>query len=282
MLKQRLVTGPILIAALLGLVWLDERTTGGTTDVPAGAILFAVAAVAAAIAALELDAVFAANGLRTRRALTAVAALSGLGLSFAVPTTTGAVPAVAALATGLVVVFVAALVTFSHGRRVDGVVPAAGAVVFAFVYLGLLLGFLVAIRREHSAWAVVAVVFTVKSCDIGAYFTGHAIGRHKMIPWLSPGKTWEGLAGGAVTSAIVAVVAVGLVPGVDAQWLAAAGAGVAFALVGQAGDLVASLLKRGAGLKDSGRVLPGLGGMLDVLDSPLLVAPVAFWLLHAA
>ena len=281
MLKHRLITGPILIALLLGLVWLDETLAAGA-HAPRGAVLFAIALVAAVAAALELDRVFAAHELRTRRWLTAAAAVTGLTLSFAVPASTGGVAAVAALASGMAGAFVAALLVFSHGRRVDGVVPAAGAVVFAFVYLGLLLGFLVAIRREHSAWTVVAVILTTKSCDIGAYFTGRAIGRRKLIPWLSPGKTWEGLVGGVLTSAVVAVAAVSLLPDLDASPLAAGLAGATFGLVGQLGDLAASLFKRGAGLKDSGRALPGLGGMLDVLDSPLMVAPVAFWLLHAA
>ena len=155
---------------------------------------------------------------------------------------------------------------------------------FAFVYLGLMFGFLLALRREHSAWVVAGVLLITKSCDIGAYFTGRSIGRHKLIPWLSPGKTWEGLFGGIVTAGLVAVGALWLyrrsfgVTGIGAmQWPYAALVGGLFALSGQAGDLLESVFKRDAGVKDSGQSLPGFGGVLDVLDSILLTAPVAFW-----
>src|SRR5262249_23507982 len=123
-------------------------------------------------------------------------------------------------------------------------------------------------------------------CDIGAYFTGKAIGRHKLIPWLSPGKTWEGLFGGIAAAALVAAGAaalyrhclgtngIGLMPCGYAAFV-----GALFAIAGQAGDLLESVLKRDAGVKDSGQALPGMGGVLDVLDSILLTAPLAFWML---
>ena len=140
---------------------------------------------------------------------------------------------------------------------------------------------------SDSAWWIVGVILITKSCDTGAYFTGRAIGRHKMIPWLSPGKTWEGLAGGVVLAVIVAAAMAAAsrafldeadhVP----TWLGIV-CGAVFALVGQCGDLTMSLFKRGAGIKDSSNVLPGLGGVLDVIDSPLMVAPVAFWVLELA
>jgi phosphatidate cytidylyltransferase len=123
--------------------------------------------------------------------------------------------------------------------------------------------------------------------DTGAYFTGRWLGRHKLIPWLSPNKTWEGLAGGIVV-ALLCAVGVGywlhaaqLAPRPPAGpligWLALFG--LLMAGLSVAGDLSASLLKRDAAVKDSGTALPGLGGILDVLDSPLLAAPVAwlFW-----
>jgi phosphatidate cytidylyltransferase len=154
------------------------------------------------------------------------------------------------------------------------------------VYLGFMLGFLLALRRSHSAWIVVGVVVVTKACDTGAYFTGRAIGRHKLIPWLSPGKTWEGLFGGVAASVIVgtALAAASRFLSEDDHvplWLGAV-CGTVFAVVGQLGDLAVSLFKRGAGIKDSSGILPGLGGVLDVLDSPLMVAPVAYWILTLA
>jgi phosphatidate cytidylyltransferase len=151
--------------------------------------------------------------------------------------------------------------------------------------LGLMAGFLLAIRREHEVWILGWIILIVKACDIGAYFTGKAIGTHKLIPWLSPGKTWEGLWGGVALSVVVSLLGLWMidartdyrVPGL--LWGVALG--VVLAITGQVGDLLESLLKRDAGKKDSGHSIPGFGGVLDVLDSPLLAAPVAFWWLRA-
>jgi len=299
LLKHRLITGPILIIALLAIVWLDDYLDtyeiAGTflQDVfrdrdtpPRGILLFIVALFITPLAALELSTIFEASGIMTRRWLTALAATLGLGLSYCVKADTEAIVAVAIVSTGIIIVFVVSLLTFSRQQNVEGVVAAAGAVVFAMVYLGLMIGFLLALRRSHSAWWIVGVILTTKSCDTGAYFTGRAIGRHKMIPWLSPGKTWEGLAGGVVMGMLVGfglAVASRKLGATDhvPWWLGLVG-GFLFAVVGQFGDLTMSLLKRGAGIKDSSSILPGLGGVLDVLDSPLMVAPVAFWLLELA
>ena len=295
MLKYRLITGPILIIGLLAIVWMDNRLD--TVELPAflqdifgrqypprGVLLYMLGMVFAGLAAHELSAIFQANSILTRRWLTALAAMTGLTLSYSIKIDATAVPAIATVATGMILFFAASLLIFSQHRNVEGVVAAAGAVMFAMVYLGLMFGFLLAIRRNHSAWWVVSIVLITKTCDTGAYFTGRSIGKHKLIPWLSPGKTWEGLGGG-----IVAAMALGaglaaasgfLEP--DDQipvWLGLL-CGFLFAITGQFGDLTVSLFKRGAGLKDSSSMLPGLGGVLDVLDSPLMVAPVAFWLLE--
>jgi phosphatidate cytidylyltransferase len=157
---------------------------------------------------------------------------------------------------------------------------------FAFVYLGLLFGFLMAIRRHHEVWIILWVLLVTKSCDTGAYFTGRAIGRHKLIPWLSPGKTWEGLFGGIVLASLMGALGAWILgrTGVSGSPspLVGVAAGVVFSLIGHAGDLMASVLKRDTGVKDSGSALPGMGGIIDVLDSPLLVFPAAYWLLVLA
>jgi phosphatidate cytidylyltransferase len=295
-LKHRLIFGPLLILILLAVVvvddWLDtvelsgfwQNLFQGKQHPPRGLALFTFAVfIAAPLAARELSAIFAYQGIATRKTLTTVAAILGLMLSYSIPAQTPAINAIALLSTGMVLVFVASILTFCQGRNVQGVVAAAGAVMFAMVYLGLMLGFLLAIRRYHSAWWIVGIILATKACDSGAYFTGRAIGRHKMIPWLSPGKTWEGFVGGVISSALAGLLLAWIsqhllgpadhVPLLTGLWW-----GLAFGLVGVLGDLLKSVLKRGAGIKDSSSLLPGLGGVLDVLDSPLLVAPVAFWL----
>ena len=302
MLRYRLITGPILIILLLAVVvlddWVDSLTLGGWVQdlfrgkdhPPRGIVLFAISlGVVAPLAARELTAIFRTNDIMTRTWLTTLATVVGLVLSYSIPTDTDTslgtetTTTIAIITTGMIVVFVIAILTFSRDRNVGGVIAAAGAVMFAMVYLGFMLGFLLALRREHSAWIVVGVIAVTKACDTGAYFTGRTIGRHRMIPWLSPGKTWEGLAGGVMTAVAVGIglsFASRLLDPIDhvPPWFGAV-CGAIFAVVGQLGDLTMSLFKRAAGLKDSSTILPGLGGVLDVLDSPLLVAPVAWWAL---
>jgi phosphatidate cytidylyltransferase len=185
------------------------------------------------------------------------------------------------------VVLLGSMVWHSRTRSSKGVLVAAGAALLSFVYFGLMFGFVLALRREHSAWVVLGILVITKSCDIGAYFTGKTIGRHKLILWLSPGKTWEGLVGGVVTAAALGVLFAYLVttqgiseaPHVMAWWHGAL-LGAFLAIAGQTGDLVESLLKRDAGVKDSSSLVPGFGGVLDIIDSLLPAAPVAYWLLH--
>ncbi len=150
------------------------------------------------------------------------------------------------------------------------------------VYLGVGGWFLVAIRliggSEPDMWGQIAplVMFLtcVKSCDIGAYFTGRFLGRHKMIPSISPGKTWEGLIGGVVL-AVIAASLFACFAGIMGYGKSAT-FGVAVAVSGQLGDLLESMLKRDAGSKDSASLVPEFGGVLDLLDSPLAAAPIAY------
>ncbi|QOJ14442.1 MAG: phosphatidate cytidylyltransferase [Planctomycetia bacterium] len=164
--------------------------------------------------------------------------------------------------------------------------------IFIIFYTGGLASFLTRLRMDVGGWqgATIALysLAAVKCTDIGAYFIGSAVGRTKLIEWLSPKKTWEGLAGGLAVAVGVSI-ALGLI-------LTGSGAirpsfhglplvvgfsllGLSMGVMSVAGDLCASLLKRGAAVKDSGHSIPGMGGILDVIDSPLLAAPVAwfFW-----
>jgi phosphatidate cytidylyltransferase len=113
--------------------------------------------------------------------------------------------------------------------------------------------------------------------DTGAYYVGRKFGRHKLAPRISPGKSWEGAIASAVTSVIFGLIYLPLAIGGTSLWIAGPLAFAANA-AGQVGDLAESALKRGAGVKDSGTMLPGHGGMLDRLDSSLFAMPVLYTL----
>lgn len=117
-------------------------------------------------------------------------------------------------------------------------------------------------------WWLLLGILTVYAADTGAFTVGRLIGRHRMAPAISPGKTWEGAAGG-MTSAVIAAVALGLGTPLGLEVWQAAVTGVILGIVSPAGDLMESIAKRWAGVKDSGAIFPGHGGMLDRLDSLL-------------
>lgn len=288
----------MLIALLLLGAWLDDwidrtPTTGaiegliGRATYPPGVVVFVLTITLAVLGGRELARILRHKGVEASTALTSALAVLGVCLTSLVPSAGGSPDAlllgvlVAHGATALVLL--GSLAFYARKRQTEGMIAAAGGALLGYVYIGVLLGFLVAIRREHAVWTLMWVLLVTKSCDIGAYFTGRAIGRRKLALWISPGKTWEGLLGGMATAGVVGAfgtLALGAL--LDAQaWapgvVEGAIAGAVFAVVGQLGDLVASLLKRDAGVKDAGTALPGFGGVLDVIDSPLAVGLVAYW-----
>lgn len=307
-MRDRLLLGPVLIALLIGLLWLDGFLDQIATPawltwlgykqptLPPGIILFIVMVGLSVMAARELTDILHDKAIDASKRITTLAAFFGLCVSCFLPRNIGPVlqseqftqnwdAATGGLlvSSAAVLVFVVAIRFYSRHKNTEGVIAAAGGAMLAFVYLGLMFGFVLAIRREHPVWTLAWVLLIVKACDIGAYFTGKAFGRHKLILWLSPGKTWEGLVGGVVASTLVGVAGVAiLTPSPVPTRILVIGAvtGCLFGLLGQAGDLMMSLFKRDAGIKDSGKSLPGFGGILDVLDSPLLVAPFAYWWLR--
>lgn len=234
-----------------------------------GGIFFALlAGVAACVAAAELVLMFGGIG-----------AGEAFGILFA-----GAIPFMAYYAggveilpgwSGLVIAgAVVVLLTLSLFRRepLDRIPRAVSVVVLSWLWCGLLIAVLVGVRRFDVAWVIMAFVVTWAN-DTAAYFTGHTMGRHKLFERISPKKTWEGFGGGIVGSVIGALVVRGLLLSEALTVGAAAGIGLGAAVLGPLGDLAESLVKRAAGVKDSGRTIPGHGGLLDRIDALLFVAP---------
>jgi len=306
MLRWRLPLAALIILALVGLGWLDH-----VAALP-GVWLFPVAVVLTILATGEMRGLLAAAGLRpggwavhganllllsgTWLPLLGTSLVQGLppGWPIFPPDWWGAQVdwVLLALVAGLLLVFFAEM----HRYRQPGqtIANLAGAVL-AMLYVGLLMSFLVRLRLGWGVGALASLIVSVKMGDTGAYIVGRLIGRHKLAPILSPGKTVEGALGALVFSVLGAWFSFGwLVP-----WLAAhAGPtapgllgpadglaapawgwvvfGLVIGVVGLLGDLAESLLKRDAGQKDSSHWMPGFGGVLDILDSLLLAAPVAY------
>jgi phosphatidate cytidylyltransferase len=143
------------------------------------------------------------------------------------------------------------------------------------LYVGWLLSHLVALRGldDGRNWVFLALFATFGS-DTAAYFTGRALGRHKLAPSISPGKTWEGAIAGILGAIIVSLLFTMLLPLGYGQAIVL---GLLVSLFGQLGDLVESLLKRNMGVKDSGSLLPGHGGALDRMDSVIFAGVVVYY-----
>jgi phosphatidate cytidylyltransferase len=172
------------------------------------------------------------------------------------------------------------LLLFSR-TPLEETIPALGILGFGIPYFALPIASVYRLR-ELDPWVVFLLLAIVWLGDTAAFYVGSRIGRHKLAPVISPKKSWEGAAAGFVMAAVVAVVWTLLRLGrMDYGVLAAA---LVTAMAAQIGDLVESMIKRGSGVKDSGRVLPGHGGVLDRMDAMLFAAPVllfALWLLQA-
>ena len=149
-----------------------------------------------------------------------------------------------------------------------GVVRAAGFVVLVPAWFGL--SFLLTYDKAGPLWMLAAFVL-VFAADTGAYFSGRAFGKHKLAPAVSPGKTLEGVVGGALMACLVAFF---FAPYLNVGRGLLAAVTLPIALASVVGDLIVSLFKRNAGLKDSGRLFPGHGGILDRIDSVCAAAPL--------
>jgi phosphatidate cytidylyltransferase len=292
-LKLRLLSATVIIAALVGLLYLDQTHPWGAP----GVWLLPLAVLVAVLMVHELLELWrerpdrpAAWPLYIGAAVTVLLAAAPLWWSLqGQPHPAGWLIGrlgwpLLGMTAGLGLAFVAEMARYTQPGHSTGAIALS---TLAIGYAGLLLSFLVSLRLlPQPQWglvAVVSVIVIVKLSDVGAYFTGRALGRHKMSPVLSPKKTLEGAAGGIAAACLGAwICRNGLVPwltdsatsrGTAAGWFVY---GLILAVAGMCGDLAESLLKRDAQRKDSSSWLPGLGGVLDILDSLLFAAAPAY------
>ena len=152
-----------------------------------------------------------------------------------------------------------------------------GMDLFGQVYIALPLSFL-ELLRHHGFLPALLALLLVWGSDIGAFFVGSAIGRHPLSPRLSPKKTWEGLISGILTAGLLGLLLIP--PWQQRSLLFGLGVGLAAGILSSAGDLGESAIKRWANAKDSGRFMPGHGGLLDRVDSLLFALPALYYLLR--
>ncbi len=192
------------------------------------------------------------------------------------------------LAAGLVVALVGEMCRYGSEEHPPGTtIGNLALAALSTLYVGGLLGFLIQLRLFPGAAEaspglapLLSLILVVKVSDTCQYFVGRKFGKRKLAPVLSPGKTWEGAVGGIGIGALLTATILKFSL-VSNPWPLLLAYCVLLSLAGLVGDLAESLLKRDAGVKDSSSWLPGLGGVLDVLDSLLVAAPVAYacWVL---
>jgi phosphatidate cytidylyltransferase len=287
-LLKRIATAALLIPIVMLLVL--------RAPVP---VLAIVAAVIALITVQEFLKLTESYGVQPLRLATYI--FVGLFFLLLAASATGENPQPSALKFVLGVGFACAIAPFlfltiaMRRTQMAGAYPAAAASAFAFAYVALPMAMLVQLRQQWAgAFWILYLLLVVWAGDIFAYFVGRSLGRHLMAPRISPKKTWEGAAASLAASLMVGILLfnhalqissfllrVGLIQRRDGLfglekpeiWPIIL-LTVTLNIAAQLGDLVESLIKRGAGVKDSGTILPGHGGMLDRIDALLFAAPV--------
>jgi len=240
--------------------------------------------VAAGISAFELTAMFTRVGLAEAFGVV-VAALLALAPLLASQDAAHMYPPFVPMALAFAVMALLVLNVFRPGP-LEGAAQRVAASALAWLYCGVLIAMIVGLRlRFGFAWAMLAFVVTWLN-DTLAYFAGRFFGRTPFHPRISPKKTWEGFAGGLAGSVLAAAgskLVFQLVPlphgeHFDLSWGACVAIGLGAGVLGPLGDLAESMLKRSAGVKDSGNLIPGHGGLLDRIDALLFVGPwVYLW-----
>jgi len=297
MLRWRLTLGVLIVAALVGLCWLDAHSA-----IP-GLWLMPLALLIAVLGSQELIAMMRKRGLEPQAgiayATNVAVVLANAFLTLSLKNIEHIFPEdfyyvlgylhegflpLLVVAFGILASFVAAIRRYSGpGKNTEQLALTA----LAIAYIGILLTFVIQLRLGTNEYfgllPLLSLVAVVKMCDIGAYTVGRLVGRHKMTPILSPGKTWEGAFGGVAFGCLASWIMLSFAgphlvgpvatPLPRNAWIVY---GILVSIAGSVGDLAESLLKRDLGCKDSSNWMPGFGGVLDILDSILFAAPVAY------
>jgi len=256
---SRIAVALTLLPLVLGIVWLG------------GWWLFALALLGGLMALHELYAM--GRGLRP----IVLGGYVGLILTLVGAETGG----ISWMVGGIVSTVLVAFLVFGFSDARPSATAAISLTLLGVVWVGGGLASLILLREipEHGRLVVFTVLIAVFADDTAAFFVGRTIGRHKMAPRISPGKSWEGFVGGTLAAMAVAFFSLynqGVLTNVEALVL-----GAAVAASSTLGDLFESAIKRDLGTKDSGRVLAGHGGVLDRIDSLLWAGPTAFYVVLA-
>jgi len=278
MLKHRLFFGTLMTLLFTAIVifdgWLDGSLTRSTADDKPvqGTVLCILIALLVIPSQIELSKLAATRNLKVFLPVSITGSILLATWRFW-QQIAGFRPEIYLL---FISVFVlSALLLYQYARHgTSGVLANCGVNCFSMWYLGLLSSFCLAMRIEFGLWPMLMFVFVIKCSDIGAYAIGTLYGKRRFAPKISPAKSWEGM-GGACAAAVIVAVGFAVGCGIMAWWMAV-GFGLCFAFLGQMGDLAESMMKRDAERKDSANKVPGFGGVLDIIDSILIAAPLAY------
>jgi phosphatidate cytidylyltransferase len=285
MLKYRLLFGTLMTILFVGLMifdgWLDGALTASVEDDKdiQGTMLCILIVILIIPAQVEFSGLASSKNIKIFRPVSIIASIL-FATSWYWPQLLNFSLELYLLYLSVFVVLALFLYQYLY-YGTSGLIANCGANYLSIIYLGLLSSFVLGIRLDFGLWALLMFIFVIKCSDIGAYTIGKLLGSRKFSPKISPGKTWEGMAGAVVFAVLVAfsfAVIFDIIGILSAVFF-----GFCFAFIGQFGDLVESMLKRDAEQKDSvgqnSIGVPGFGGILDVIDSPIAAAPFAYMFL---
>ncbi len=281
MIKQRVLYGAVMIALLTGALFLPLIG------------VFLIIPVLATLMLWEFYGLLAHAGVKAYRTTGLVGGLVLIvlsGLQYAYGWLTVPVSELEGIVLALIVLVV--FVNSCCASRSTQPLQQLGGTFLGVLYVSFLLNFMTKLLMQWPAGQgdgrilLFYMILVVKVTDMAAYFTGCSVGRRKLVPRISPAKTWEGCAGGVlgglVTSLIFWWVTGGQIGPVTFSVAHAAILGIVLPVTGIIGDLIESLMKRAAEVKDSGSIFKGMGGVMDVLDSLIFAAPVLYLFLMLA